>query len=143
MKTIYYAVFNSLTCYGILGWGGSYKTFLKKLENRQRRIINIFNFGKSDDIFLSIKQNFYYFSVRKEYLCIKNIYLNNERKNERTITTSLPKFTKEIRKKDYYYCAIKIFNMLPKHLKTPSSKEELTNSWQIQVKKWLSTINSI
>ena len=32
MKTVYYAVLNSLTSYGILGWGGSYKTLLKKIR---------------------------------------------------------------------------------------------------------------
>ena len=65
LKTIYYAIFNSTNTYGILGWGGVYKTHINKLQTLQNRIINII--GSENDIFLNVKQTFYYFCIIKEY----------------------------------------------------------------------------
>ena len=35
LKIIYYAVFNSINTYGILGWGGVYRVYINKLQNVQ------------------------------------------------------------------------------------------------------------
>ena len=139
LKPIYYAIFNSTNTYGIVGWGAVYKTYLKKLQKLQNRVLKIIN-PENNDIFLNIKQTFHYSCIKKEYPSLKKILDSKDKKNSRTLIIPLPKHKKAIANKDFYYNSIKIFNIMPKKLK---KHDKFTNYYKMKLKEWLVTIDKL
>lgn len=61
LKMIYYACFHSGVNYGIIAWGGLYKTESTMLQNIQNRLLKLMrNDTLPNEIPLSIKQSFHY-----------------------------------------------------------------------------------
>ena len=110
LKTIYFAVFNSIITYGILGWGGVYKVYVNRLLDAQNRVLRLFNYFNNTEHFLNIRQTFYYFCIKKEFVNLKIKLDSKEKKIERRLVLEVPKFTKDIMNKDHYYNAIKVFD---------------------------------
>lgn len=137
LKTVYFAAFNSIITYGILGWGGVYKIYVNRLQNAQNRILRLFNYFNNTDHILNIRQTFYYFCIKKEFLNLKIKLDSKEKKSERILVVELPKFTKEIMKKDHYYNAVKVFNAMPINFK---KKSEICNK---KIKAWLASSNTL
>ena len=125
LLTIYYALFDSIATYGIIAWGGAYKTALKSLQAIQNKILKIIFAVKANEIInvyinnriLNIKQNYYFKSLLNNYDTFKKKF-----KDLKSITRNkqlnLPKNKLEVGKKDNEWIGLNIFNMLPTNLKS-------------------------
>jgi len=147
LRTIYFALVQSLLTYGIVGWGSAYENSLKSLEVAQKRILKIV-FGLdvhfpshllfTQSNILNIR-NLYYKtsliqSIKNNVLKDNNsiIYQTRFRYNQNLI---LSRMNREIGKRSFLYVGQKVFNMLPQELKLkiklPNFKTFLSN-WLVQ-----------
>ena len=104
---IYYAFFHSIS-YGIIAWGGVYKTTLTLLQNIQTKILKVINKNHfSLENPLNIKQIFALESIMFHYDKLKQMHLMSESltKNKNLL---LPKMNKAISDKNSYTVAIKV-----------------------------------
>ena len=119
MSTVYYALFHSITSYGIIAWGGAYsnsKNLLNRLQIRLLKIINKTKFSVDKNP-MSIDQIFTYESLSYHY--IKSIQIPR-----RYLTISI---------KNSYIRARTQFNNLSIELKTIRNKY----SRNIKLKLWI------
>ena len=80
LMKIYYAFFHSIISYGIIAWGGVYKTTLTLLQNIQTKILEVINKNHfSLENPLNIKQIFALESTMFHYDNLKQMYerINN------------------------------------------------------------------
>ena len=118
---LYYGLFSSIANYGIISWGSARKTIFKKLSNLQTRIIKIiFTNVDNTNKPLTIKQNYYVEAVLRDYKLLSKLF-SKSRKKTRNESLPLPKHRIGVAEKNYSYTAIKVFNLLPIHLRTLKS----------------------
>ena len=99
LKMINFAFFQSIVIYGIIAWGGAYKTEAIVLQNMQKRILSIVNKNTfPNKIPLNIKQLFDYESLLYNFKTLRNRYIKSESKT-RNKSIQLPKSGKKLVKK--------------------------------------------
>lgn len=126
LRSIYFALINSKTEYGLELWGGTYVTTLKPLINLQKHFIRIIKFKNrfehSAPLFVTLNilpiKNLYIFKVLKAfYDRSSNTYQINSHYSTRRVNIYIPKPNLTVFKKFYLFLAPKFFNMLPEYLK--------------------------
>lgn len=134
LMKIYYAFFHSLISYGIIAWGGVYKTTVHLLQNIQIKILKVINkYHFSLENPLNIKQIFTLESLKFHYDKFKKMYITSESKT-RNKNLLLPKMNKAISDKNSYIVAIKAFNNLPNNLKYMIGKKNYIKN---KLKEWV------
>lgn len=129
LRTLYIALVESILRYGIIAWGGGGVTYLKPLDNIQKRILKIL-YGKhicfpSETLFqisnlFTIKQLYYYnclihqYKTRNTAVCISHDYNTRCREMGHLKTD---RKVKAIGQKFFGYIGIKLYNGLPKCVK--------------------------
>lgn len=134
LKIIYYALFHSITNYGIIAWGGAYMNSLYQLQSIQNRLLKIIykkNFVLKKP--LNLHQMFAFESLKYYYNNLKEQHENSKSKT-RNKSIILPKIHKTVSNKNNYIKAIKLFNLLPNDLKKLDI-DNRTNSNKI--KEWI------
>lgn len=120
LMKIYFAMFHSIITYGIIAWGGAYKTILNQLQNVQTRLLKIINKNKFHmERPMKINQLFIQESLIYHYVKLRDLYLKSSSKT-RLKNIILPRMKKTISDKNSYITAIKAFNELPNELKNLS-----------------------
>lgn len=119
LKTLYFSWFYSLVNYGVTIWGGEYRSNLQPLISIQNKIFKILNQQSYPNNFrllklLPLRHNAFFRIILYLY---RNKYLFNTRErpyNTRSISTyRIPKFSKSIFCKHFFYLAPKLYNNLP------------------------------
>ena len=137
LKMIYFAFFRSIINYGIIAWGGAFKTEVRILQNLQTRILKIINKNSFDNnLPLNLKQLFDYESIVYNYNTLKNIFLNSESVT-RNKSIQLPKYVKTISNNNNYINAIKLYNSLPNELKVLNISNKAS---KMKLKEWIRVI---
>lgn len=129
LKSVYFALVQSLLTYGIIGWGGAYSNVLKPLEIIQKRILKIiFNFSvrfPTEELFKDIKicdlRNLFYLNIltnmsKHKLFSDPSSHIHNTR-HKAQLNLLLPKKSKTIGQRVYHYIGIKLYNLLPPELK--------------------------
>lgn len=145
LKIIYTALVESILNYGIMGWGGVGQTYLKPLENLQKRILKIiFNKEKLFSTKLLFKEA-NLFSIRQLYCYNLLIHQHKNRGRKPTIThkyntrnKQLGHFkidfkSKTIGQRHFLYTAPKLYNCLPKRI----TEEIFIKKYKKLVKTWI------
>ena len=111
LMTMYYAFFHSFINYGIIAWGGAYKTRLDLLQRTQDRLLKIIYKNKfyNKRIPLNLNESFILESLVYHYNTLKDDFKKIER-NTRHKLLQLPKNYKSISEKNSYLIAMKAFN---------------------------------
>lgn len=131
LKQVYYALIEPQLSYGIIAWGGSYKSTLKCLEIMQRYVLKIMFYKK-----IKYNSNVLYneakvMNIRQLYCksLLQFVYKNYSivtcsfhehqyyTKNKAKINHNIPQFKKTIGLRSYQYFAIKMYNILPPEIK--------------------------
>lgn len=77
LVNIYYALFNSISTYGIVAWGSAYKNSLAPIVQLQKKIVKIIykckNTQKTEPP-LEIKENYYYNALNLHYCKLSQNY---------------------------------------------------------------------
>lgn len=130
-KIIYYSLAESHITYGILGWGGVSKTYLRPLEVIQKRFLRLImdklarypsSLLYSESQIFDIRQLFFkninlrQFSEKKELRTLSHDY--NTRQQHKFVC---PMMYKSIGQKSYKYLGPKLFNTLPPSLQNETS----------------------
>jgi len=121
LKTLYFAWFFPLLNYGAIVWGGEYKTNLQPLISIQNKCFNILNHNNLQNYplfrnlnLLPIRHNAYYriilYLYRNRSICPPPVNSYITRSND---TFQVPKFSKDIFTKHFFYLAPKLYNKLP------------------------------
>lgn len=131
LKMLYHTLFESTINYGIIAWGGAYKSSIKPLFSLQKRILK--KIRVDDKIILNIKQHFVLSSLTKYFKFCMQKYNNYEGRSRHKLIQG-PKITKTKFSSSPLYTAIKYFNLLPNEIK---NLPILTKSIKYKLKKWL------
>lgn len=120
---VYYALVESILCYGIIGWGGARDNFLKKLQSIQNGILKIMlwkdRLYPTEELYnetnvLNVRQKFCLTAI--EYSVKNNLLLplahNRCTRNITNRNVALNACKKSIGQRSYKYIAAKIFNSL-------------------------------
>lgn len=151
LKTVYFSIINSKLQYGIVCWGGTYLSTVKVINVSQKKILRVMCGAKNNDpsfpLFKSLKifplRYLFVFRVLRIFFIRGghsrgNTNVHSVRLQSRNrFPTPLPRT--EAFKRQYTYCATKLFNELP--LCVTSSK-----SLPIFLKKlkiWLFSVSNI
>lgn len=122
LKTLYFSWFHSLINYGVIIWGGEYISNLQPIISIQNKIFKILNTQPFPNNFRTLKilpfrHNAYFHIIlyifRHKCLCDFRESTYNTRLLQ---TYQIPKFSKDIYSKHFYYLAPKLFNALPPNL---------------------------
>ena len=113
LSMIYHALFFSNINYGLIAWGGSYNTHLKKLQSVLNRMLKIV---KIDKMSMTIKQSFIISCLMFNYDSLKQKFVENFSKIRKKYI-SMPKIKNTIGFKNHKIVAIQNFNRLPNSLK--------------------------
>lgn len=135
LRMVYYALFHSITTYGIIAWGGAYTGRIKYIQTLQTRILQIINKNKfiNEKNPLNIDQTFTMESLLYHYHNLQDIFLKkNSITRKKTIQPPKRKLTVSI--KDSYTRALATFNQLPPHLKTLKGNIKTLKD---KIKKWI------
>lgn len=124
LKKLYYAWFYSLINYGIIIWGGEYRSNLQSLISIQNKCfkllvnfqtLNAPNFRSIQ--LLPIRYNAFFriclYLYRNKHLCNLKLNVRNTRSND---TFQIPTFSKDIFRRHFFYLAPYIYNKLPNNL---------------------------
>ncbi len=133
LKTIYYALFDSIVNYGIIAWGGSYKNVTKLLIKIQDKLINHLCDKNERTPVLGIKKKFISESLCYHYSDCREVF-NEYKGKARAKPLQLPKINKNISYKDSKYIAIKYYNMLPLSLKLLNIKNKASKK---KITEWI------
>lgn len=135
LLVVYYALFNSIITYGIVVWGGAYKSNLKPIQNIQDKILkkivrylSVESYSSS----LSVSQLGHYEALRYYYNTLKYNFENNK-STTRNKNLILSKRCKNISGKNSYIVAVKLFKKLPNNLKVLQNAGIVKKS----LKKWI------
>ena len=130
---IYYALFNSIISYGIIAWG-AYKGSSKILQNLQNKLFKIISKKEfiSENFPLNVNKLYEHTALSYHYKTLKNLYQTST-SNIRHKSLQIPKMDKKVSDKNSYISAIKLYNSLPKQLKTLYVKDSVIRK---KLKKW-------
>lgn len=147
LKQVYCALIESHLTYGIIGWGGVYKTKLNDLEVIQKLLIKII-FRKnlrfsSHELFFETK----IFDIRQLYckVLLEHIYKNPNlinthipekmysTRSKENKTIDYPIVRKSHGKRSHAFLAVKVYNILPKFIKEEKSSRKYSRC----IKEWL------
>lgn len=145
LKTLYYALVESILQYGIIGWGGLKKTLMDSIETIQKIILKILYFKStrypSDKLYDDLKV----FDIRQlfsktvlTFLFNNKHYLNelNHVRDTRASTVAhliLPRAQKTIGQRSFIYIGPRLYNNMPEFLKHLYSKRLFKN----KLKYWI------
>lgn len=148
LKIIFFAYIQSTMQYGIIAWGGGYRTILAPLETIQKKIIKIILHKPLRYPTELLFDDFKVFNMSQLYIrtILLYIYKNkqsmfsqtNHNYSTRSATNTgiqFPKICKSINKTSSDYIATIIFSKLPDFLKRP--KPCTINTYKRLVNKWL------
>ncbi|XP_039299150.1 uncharacterized protein LOC120354991 [Nilaparvata lugens] len=133
MKSLYYALIHSRLQYGLICWGGTFKTFINRLRISQNHIIRLILHKRKREssfpLYCNLKimpiQNLYIFKVLKMFYLIsgncgiENLYYNM-RSNDRILYRT-PKVKKCIFRNSCLFIGPYLFNKLPLNIKICAS----------------------
>ena len=107
LRIVYYALFHSITSYGIIAWRGAYSNSKNLLNRLQIRLLKIINKNKfSDDKNpMNIDQIFTYESLSYHYEDLQTVYINS-RSTTRKKNIQIPRRCLTISIKNSYIRAI-------------------------------------
>ena len=106
-------MFHSVAVYGMIAWGGIYKTHCGKLTRLQERLLKLIGIKEGDkNCPLSIKQVFVLNSITYLYNELKTKF-NNVIYETRNKRITIPKHQLPIGQRSYVYYANIYFNELP------------------------------
>ena len=144
--TLYYALFQSILSYGIIGWGGLYNIVKKPIESIQKYILKII-FRKpfqypSETLFkmhniLNIKQLYYkatIISIRKKTIETNNIAHTYGTRSKNNNNVEIKRVSHTLAQRESTFIGTKIYNLLPlevKHFNINKFKK-FVNTWLIQ-----------
>lgn len=112
LETIYFAYVYSLLNYGLIIWGGAYKTVIEpiaKIQQRFQKLLKTEKIPSFECLYITNCILYHY-----EELSLKFSTSTSRTRNK---VISLPNYKKTIAKKNCIYTAIKYFNTLPNELK--------------------------
>lgn len=128
MKTLYYSWFYSLINYGIIIYGGEYKTNLFPLISIQNKCFKILNSNRNSNNTTNIYTEINLLPFRHNAFFRILLYLHrnksicklktNVSERRRTEIFEIPHYIKEISRKQFYYLAPKLYNKLPFQLQS-------------------------
>lgn len=145
LKMVYFALVECRLTYGVLSWGAAANNHLKKLENIQKKFLKIMyvkpNTYPSDQLFkdasvLDIRQLFFSNCVIERYTKRHELTYVNHAYQTRymTQTKATTNFTsKTTIQRSFDFLANRLYNFLPKEIKTAPSK----NIFKTKVKRFL------
>ena len=119
---IYYAFFNSIISHGIIAWGGAFKESSKVLQNLQNKLFKIIfkNEFISKNFPLNVNKLYEHTALSYHYKTLKTSTSNTRNKS-----LQISKMDKRVSDKNSYISAIKLYNSLPKELKTLNVKDSV------------------
>lgn len=147
LRTLYFALVESRLTYGIVCWGGTYKTVLQNIYIAQKKLIRRVTLSKFNEhtkpLFEKMQclplRSLYCYKVLRVFFLRSGTNVTNPR-SARTLNFPLPLPKSESYKKFYTFTGPFIYNKLTASLKkdfaTKSSKVFLLN-----LKKWLLNLN--
>ena len=106
--------------------GGAYKGSYKILQNLQNKLFKIVSKKEfiSENFPLNVNKLYEHTALSYHYKTLKNLY-ETSTSNTRNKSIQIPKMDKRVSDKNSYISAIKLFNNLPKELKTLNVKDSL------------------
>lgn len=118
---VYYALAQSVLQYGIIGWGGAYKTNLTPLEIVHRRLIKIILKKQLDYSTQKLFDEFKVLPLNKIYQKNALLQIHKDKLTTKSFSTRprtlgqiiIPKLNTTTAQHHYTYSAIKCFNELP------------------------------
>lgn len=121
LLTLYHSWFYSLINYGIIIWGGEYRTNLVPLISIQKKMFKLLSSPLSPDFrnlnILPIRHIAFFriilFLFRNKNFCILKNNISSRRPTE---IYQIPHFRKEVFRKHFFYLAPKLYNNLPLEL---------------------------
>lgn len=151
LKSLYFALIHSRLQYGIVCWGGTFRTLINRLRVTQnfymRVILKKTKRESSFPLFRRLKvlpiQNLFIFKVLKLFYIVSgNTGTENLFYNTRSYAKNLfrtPKVNKNIFKQSYQFLGPHIFNKLPLYLKSSNNLK----SFLFNVKCWLFLVEDV
>ena len=146
LKILYYALFQSVLCHGIIGWGGLYNNVLRPVISVQKYILKII-FNKpfrypsktlfEENSILNIKQLYFKASInaiRSNSITTNKITHSHGTRSKTTNNMELKRVAHTLAQRESTYIGTKLYNLLPveiKKLNTSRFKKRL-RIWLIQ-----------
>lgn len=147
LKSVYFALVESILSYGILGWGGVYDQYLNGVHVVQKWVLRIiysknilfstdklYNELQVKDIRQLYFQKILLFLYKERDVLTSYSHCYNTRHHDGVIR---PRPVKTIGQRNAYYLAPRIYAMVPKHLKTINKYSK----YKRQIKKWITETN--
>lgn len=147
LKTVYYALCQSLLGYGIIIWGGCAQTIIDPLHKAQKMILRVINKRPMRYSSIRLFTEYNVLNTRQLYLkfmLTHFLYKYNKKTllqhnyTTRTITNrhyTVPKLHTTSAQRQFVYLAPKIFNLLPDYLKTDLQ----LHTFKKQISLWILT----
>lgn len=145
MKILYHALVGSQLSYGILGWGGVRKTFLKSLESLQRRFLKLiyhrdqrypsdllYRDANVFDVRLCYARSLLKYQYKRRNITQKINHEQNTRLRANDCYSTI-RSKKQIGKRYFAYTAPRLFNSIPCEIKVVNSRA----LFQRKIKGWL------
>lgn len=147
MRMLYYSLVQSHITYGIIGWGGAYKSNLRNLEIMQKWFLKIIlnKVRTYPTNLLYVEAHVY--DIRQLFLCsvLYRQYLHNDHINllthshdtrQREVLCRTTRCNKTIGQRSFSYIGQVIFNKLPETIKHSTSY----HAYRKEIKDWLFTL---
>lgn len=112
LETMYYGFIYSIINYGIIIWGGAYKTTINYLYTLQEKFKKLLKSDKIPSIDLLYRAK----CVSHHYALLSQLYTTSSSRT-RNKSIEVPLYRKTIAQKNSIYTAIENFNKLPNELK--------------------------
>lgn len=151
LRTLYFALIHSKLQYGIICWGGTYKTLIDKLRSTQNYFVRIIlkknRRETSYPLYLQLKifpiQHLFVFKVLRMFY-IRSGNLGNEilfyqTRSNTNYVFRLPKVNKSLFRKSFNYLGPKLFNHLPEDIRKCNKFRIFCN----MVRNWLFMIQDL
>lgn len=122
LKTVYYALCQSIISYCITAWGGASKTHILKLERAQRALLKVITFKPfryptknlyDDCQVLSVRQLFILHTILRKHSCIQ-FNANLLKKRRLHVVCSTPKCRTSLAKRNFSIIGNHLYNLINK-----------------------------
>ena len=146
LMTMYYALFWTISTYGIIAWGGAYENTLKSLNEIQKKILKLIHkknrtFSTEtlyrEEKIITIRKYFLEKSLIDNFSNIKTKFQELLEKGKRNKRVTPPNYKKDISRHNHYFISFRIFNLLREDIKisdiNKKRNKKLIRDWIIDI----------